>query len=160
MIYQIFKKPNPAMITKKEKAVESFKSGMNCAQSVLLTYSDQYKFDDNLAFQISSGFGGGMGRLQETCGAVTGAFMVIGIHNCEKYSNHDLQTTNNRSMIQEFSRRFLLNHDSTNCRELMKCDTNTAEGQEYAEQNNLKSTVCEKCIIDAVDIVDALIKLE
>lgn len=145
------------MITKKEKAVESFKSGMNCAQSVLLAYSDQYKFDDNLAFQISSGFGGGMGRLQKTCGAVTGAFMILGIHNCEKYSNHSLQTENNRNMIQEFNRRFLQKYDSLECKEIIKCDLNTPEGQQYSKDQNVKENICTKCIMDSIDIVDTLL---
>ncbi|WP_421919113.1 C-GCAxxG-C-C family protein [Marinifilum sp.] len=145
------------MITKKEKAVENFRSGMNCAQSVLLAFSDQYKFDDNLAFQISSGFGGGMGRLQKTCGAVTGAFMLIGIHNCEKYSNHSLQTENNRSMIQEFNRRFTQTYESLDCRDIIKCDLNTPEGQQYCKENNSKEIICTKCITDSIDIVNALI---
>jgi C_GCAxxG_C_C family probable redox protein len=145
------------MITTKEKAIESFKSGMNCAQSVLLAFSDRYKFDDNLAFQISSGFGGGMGRLQKTCGAVTGAFMVIGIHNCQKYSTHSLQTDNNRSMIQEFNRRFLLKHDSLDCKDIIKCDLNTPEGQQYCKDYNTKENICTKCISESIEIVDAIL---
>ena len=145
------------MISKKTKAIEAFKTGMNCAQSVLLAYSDELKFDDNLAFQITSGFGGGMGRLQKTCGAVTGAFMVIGIHNCGKYPNHDLQTYNNRAMIQEFNRKFLSKHNSTDCSELMACNMNTEEGRDYAKENRLKEIVCEKCVADSIDIVNTLI---
>lgn len=145
------------MISKKTKAIEAFNSGMNCAQSVLLAYSEQFKLDENLAFQISSGFGGGMGRLQKTCGAVTGAFMVIGIHNCEKYSNHRLQTDNNRSMIQEFNRIFLTKHESLDCKELIKCDLNTKEGQEYSKKNQVKKNICEKCITNSIEIVEALL---
>ena len=64
----------------EEKAIRSFKSGLNCAQAVLTSYSDELKFDNNMALSVACGFGGGMGRLQETCGAVTGSFMVLGIH--------------------------------------------------------------------------------
>ncbi|MBN2597102.1 MAG: C_GCAxxG_C_C family protein [Marinifilaceae bacterium] len=145
------------MNSKATQALEAFQSGMNCAQSVLLPYANDYKFDDNLAYQISSGFGDGMGRLQKTCGAVSGAFMVLGIHNCKKYSNHQLQTENNRILIQEFNRKFVLKHNSTNCNELIACNLNTEEGQAYAEKNNIKERICEKCIIDAIEIVDSLI---
>jgi len=60
-------------------AINSFRSGYNCAQSVLYAFKDDFDFDENLALDISVGFGGGMERLQEKCGAVTGAFMVMGL---------------------------------------------------------------------------------
>lgn len=69
------------MNTTKDKAIQSFQSGMNCAQAVVTAYADRLKFDPDLAAGLSCGFGGGMGRLQQTCGALTGAFMVLGIHN-------------------------------------------------------------------------------
>ncbi len=53
---------------------------MNCAQAVVIAFSDELDFDREMAARISCGFGGGMGRLQETCGAATGSFMVLGIH--------------------------------------------------------------------------------
>ena len=60
-----------------EKAVGKFKEGFNCAQSVLYSYADELGLPDDLAMKIATGFGGGMGRTQEVCGAVTGALMVI-----------------------------------------------------------------------------------
>ncbi len=72
------------MKSKEEIAVESFRSGLNCAQSVVAAYADEMSFDRNLALSISCGFGGGMGRLQETCGAATGAFMILGISLLQK----------------------------------------------------------------------------
>ena len=57
---------------KAEKAINYFKAGYNCAQSVVAAFKDDMGFDENLALEISVGFGGGMGRLQEKCGAVTG----------------------------------------------------------------------------------------
>ncbi len=61
------------MITTDQYAVQLFQSGLNCAQRVLISFSEKLNFDKKLATAISLGFGGGMGRLQETCGAVTGA---------------------------------------------------------------------------------------
>lgn len=68
-------------MSRADKAIDSFRAGNNCAQSVLLAFKDDFNFDENLASKISVGFGGGMGRLQEKCGAVTGAFMVIGLYS-------------------------------------------------------------------------------
>lgn len=146
------------MNSKKTQAIKAFNSGRSCAQTVLMAFADDYNFDENLAYQISSGFGGGMGGLQKTCGAVTGAFMVIGIHNCEKYSNKDLQKENNRAMIQEFHQKFLLQHGTTDCIDLLQCNTNTPEGQEFAKENNLKQNVCEKCVANSIELVESLLK--
>jgi len=62
-----------------EKAMENFKQGYNCSQSVFLAFSDFYSMDQDTALRISSSFGGGMGRLREVCGAVSGMFMVAGM---------------------------------------------------------------------------------
>jgi len=92
----------------EEKAIRTFRSGLNCAQAVITAYSEEMKFDNNLALNVSVGFGGGMGRLQKTCGAVTGSFMVLGIHNCKKLSDNKDRKETTYSMIQKFSQEFKL----------------------------------------------------
>ena len=66
------------MSEKSEQAVERFKRGFNCSQAVLGSYCREFGLDCEQAFRIATGFGGGM-RMAETCGAVTGAFMVLGL---------------------------------------------------------------------------------
>ena len=61
------------------EALKHFDEGYACSQSVLLAFADHFKLDKTMAKRISSTFGGGMGRLRETCGAVTGGFMVLGL---------------------------------------------------------------------------------
>lgn len=145
------------MNSKEEKAINSFRAGLNCAQAVVTTYSDELKFDNNLALSISCGFGGGMGRLQETCGAVTGSFMVMGIHNCSKYSDSKERKEKTYSMIRNFNGRFVSIHGSMDCKSLLNCDLKTEEGQKYFNDNNLLTVVCEKCIADSVKILNELI---
>ena len=65
-------------MNRSEIALDYFSKGFNCAQSVLISCADILKIEEEKALRIASGFGGGMGGMQETCGAVTGAFMVIG----------------------------------------------------------------------------------
>jgi len=142
-----------------EKAITTFRSGLNCAQAVLTAYSDELNFDNNLALSVSCGFGGGMGRLQETCGAVTGSFMVLGIYNCKKFSDNKERKEATYSMIQEFSKIFIQINGTTDCLSLLKCDLKTEEGNRYAKDNNLFGTVCEKCISDSVSIINKLIEL-
>ena len=62
-----------------KKAVELFKSGYNCSQAVFGAYADELGIDFDTAVKISSSFGGGMGRMREVCGALTGSFMVLGM---------------------------------------------------------------------------------
>jgi C_GCAxxG_C_C family probable redox protein len=146
------------MNQKEKEAVEFFQSGLNCAQSVLLTYSEKLEIAQKLAVSIACGFGAGMGRLQETCGAVTGSFMVISVYNCQKYSDNNARKENTYKMIQDFNEKFKSLHGTTNCRELINCDLNTEEGRQFAKANRLFENVCEKCVSDSVMILENLIK--
>lgn len=140
----------------EEKAIRTFRSGLNCAQAVLTAYSEEMKFDNNMALSVSVGFGGGMGRLQETCGAATGSFMVLGIFNCKKLTDNKDRKEATYSMIQKLSQEFKQINGTTDCLELLKCDLKTEEGNRYAKENNLFGTVCEKCISDSVRIINKL----
>ena len=62
-----------------EKAVTTFTNGYSCSQAVVSAYAEQFGLDHDTALRIAGGFGGGMGRRGEVCGALTGAFMVIGL---------------------------------------------------------------------------------
>jgi len=141
-----------------QNAITIFRTGMNCAQAVLTTFSKELNFDIESAAEISSGFGGGMGRLQETCGAVTGAFMVLGIYTSRKYSDTAQRKENLYTLIQEFNSRFSAIHKTTNCRLLLGIDLKTPEGRRVMSAQNLSEHVCEKCITDSVLILEELIK--
>ena len=145
-----------SMKSKEEKAISSFRSGLNCAQAVLTAYSDDLSFDNESALCISCGFGGGMGRLQETCGAVTGSYMVLGIYNCKKYTDNKDRKEATYSMIQKFSDKFKSINGATDCKSLIKCDLKTEEGHQYAKENKLFETLCEKFITDSISIVKEL----
>lgn len=69
------------IMTKREQAMQNFKNGYNCAQAVLLAFSDELEIDEKTLALISSSFGGGMGRMREVCGAVSGMFMVEFLKN-------------------------------------------------------------------------------
>lgn len=144
------------MKTKEEIAQYAFNSDLNCAQSVITTFAKDLHLDYEVAKNISCGFGGGMGRLQQTCGAVTGAFMVLGLYNSQKYASNNDAKNNTYSMIHTYKDRFLSLHNSLTCKDLINCDLNTEEGQVYFKKNNLKANVCEKCITDSVKIVTDL----
>lgn len=142
----------------EEKALDMFRGDFNCSQAVLSSFSETLNFDSDLAIDISSGFGGGMGRLQDTCGAVTGSFMVLGIYNGNKHAGTRERISNTYSMVREFDGRFKSIHGATDCRSLMKCDLSTEEGRNYSKEHNLSEKVCEKCISDSVRILHALME--
>ena len=144
------------MERKVEKAIASFKSGYNCAQSVVVAFTEDLGFDENQALEMSVGFGGGMGRLQEKCGAVTGAFMVIGMISSGLCKDNLDRKNHSYAMIQQFDQRFKSIHHTTQCSELLNCDLRAPNGHAIAVENKLFEKVCEKCIADAVKLVEEL----
>jgi len=141
----------------EENAITLFKSGLNCAQAVLTAYSEKLNFDNGLALNISRGFGGGMGRLQKTCGAMTGAFMVLSVYNGQKHPDNSVSKIMTYSMIQDFNSKFIEKHEKTDCRDLLNCDMTTEAGLKFMQDNHLSEKVCEKCILSSVNIINELI---
>ncbi len=123
------------------RALENHKKGYNCAQSVLCAYSDLLGVEEETLFAVSEGFGGGMGGMLGTCGAVTGMFMVAGLNNSCK----DLQACSTKPMtnkiVRELAKEFQEQNQSIICRELKGVDTGKV----------LRS--CDGCIEDATRIV-------
>ena len=109
-------------INHAEKAKSLFESGYNCCQAVLCAYADELGIDQNTALKIASSFGGGMGRMREVCGAVSGMFMVSGLR--DGYTNIDGENSHEEKMahyerIQELARKFINENGSIICRELL-----------------------------------------
>jgi len=143
-------------MNRSEHAGELFLSGYNCAQSVLLSFADDLKFSKELAQKMAAGFGGGMGKQQETCGAVTGAIMVLGLLKGEEVNNNDELKTATYGSVKELSRDFVAAFKTTQCRELIGCDLNTPEGAAKFKEEKIMETVCADCVRKAVEIVEKL----
>ena len=144
-------------MNRSDKALKFYSEGLNCAQSVIASFADILEIDEETAFRMASGFGGGMGRLQETCGAVTGAFMVIGFLR-GKYKEGDEESneiTNN--LIQEFSHKFAESHGTINCKALINYDLNTEEGREQANNNDVFNKKCTLLIKTSVELLEEAI---
>jgi C_GCAxxG_C_C family probable redox protein len=145
------------MDQKKNLAINFFNNGLNCAQSVLMPFAEDLKADKNTLKKVALGFGGGMGRLQKTCGAVTGAFMVLSLFAVQHSKDEEMSKTLAREMIRDFHREFILIHNSSDCRDLLGYDLNTKEGQVLIEEHRLSESVCSICIGDAVNIIERLV---
>ena len=142
----------------KEKAISSFRGDFNCAQSVLSAYATQYGLEKDTALKIACGFGGGMGRLQNTCGAVSGAFMVIGLKFGMGINGDKEARDLTYQLIREFANRFQKIHGSIICKKLLGCDINTPEGKEYYDQNDFFEKKCFQSLKDSARILDDILK--
>ncbi len=139
-----------------ECAVTYFKDGYCCSQAVFATCAPAYGMDREMALTLASPFCGGMSRLGKTCGAVTGAFLAIGLaHGSDEPGSQTREEA--YRLVQEFAVRFIEKHGSLECRDLLGCDIGTPEGHREATEKNLFETVCEKLVRDAVEIVEELL---
>ncbi len=146
-------------MTRVELAVSCFKEGYTCSQALLSTYGAKFGLDRDIALRIADGFGGGMGSMGETCGVVTGAFMVIGLkHGRTVVEDRDAHRKTN-SLINDFVRLFKSRNGSIVCKELLGCDVSTPEGLNSAREKKLFTTVCPKYVRDAAEIVEELLRL-
>ncbi|MGA3287384.1 MAG: C-GCAxxG-C-C family protein [Bacteroidota bacterium] len=143
---------------KEKESLDYFKNGFNCAQAVFTPFAKENGISESHALKIASGFGGGMGRLQATCGAVTGAYMAIGVkHGKSLGDTGDEKKEKTYSLVKTFDAEFRKIFSTTLCRELLQCDLNTEEGKKYAADNNLTQKVCERCVQEAVKIVEKIL---
>jgi C_GCAxxG_C_C family probable redox protein len=142
-------------VNKVQEAVSVFQSGFNCAQAIVRIYGPEYGLSALDALKVSCGFGGGM-RRGGTCGAVTGALMVVGL----RYGPEEVSDTSAKdevySKVTDFCRRFEARCDSIICRELLGCDISTKEGMKKAKENNLFKTVCPKMVETAAEILEEM----
>lgn len=140
-------------MTKTEEAVACFKQGMSCSQAILSTYGQELGIDKKTALMISAPFGGGMARMGETCGAVTGAFMVLGL----KYATGKDAKEKLYALINEFAKRFAAQNCSIRCKELLGYDMSTPEGMKAIKENKLFETICPKLVQDAAEILEEIL---
>jgi len=142
---------------KQDLAASKFHDGYNCAQSVLLAFAPELNIDECALLRISSGFGAGMGRTQKTCGALTGAYMVLSLKYGKQHPEDDAPEDKVVDMIQDITARFKEEHGFTNCSELLNINLNTAEGQDKFRENDLHNKVCTLCVNSAVSILEEML---
>ena len=102
------------------KAKRLFKEeGYNCCQAVVLAYNDVFGIDDETAAALSSGFGGGMGRMREVCGSVSGMVMLAGLMAPAGDPSIKVDRTRNYALVQEMADEFKTLNGSIVCKELL-----------------------------------------
>lgn len=163
------------MKNKKELAKDYFKQGYNCSQAVFLAYAKDYGIDEEAAVKMSAGFGGGMGRMREVCGAVSGMVMVAGLETGTTDPKDAIGKKKNYEMVQEMSRLFKEKNRSIICRELLGLDKEKVElsvastdkstvsaclpTPEKRTEGYYKKRPCIDLVGDACDVIESVIAL-
>jgi C_GCAxxG_C_C family probable redox protein len=129
---------------------------MNCCQSTLTAFCEELGLDRKLALKLALGFGGGMGSMGKTCGAVTGAYMVIGLKQDLTAADVDKIKELSRKLVRDFSGKFIDLHGSTECKDLLGCDLSKPGERDAARDKGLFDTVCPKLVHDAVEILEKM----
>jgi C_GCAxxG_C_C family probable redox protein len=128
---------------------------MNCAQSVLLAFSEDYGLKKEDALRVAMLFGGGMGGTGRTCGAVVGAYMVMGLK-----LGSDFVAEKNRElthkMVIEFNQKFTGLHGDTTCKGILGFDVGIPAEAAMAESKGLFSSVCQIAVRDAARILEQM----
>lgn len=147
-------------MTKGEIAKQNFENGYNCAQAVMLAFCEDYGLDRETAAMLALPFGGGMGRLREVCGTVSGMFMVLGLAK----GNPDCSDKENKAQIykdvQALAEQFKKDNGSIICRDLLglrikgkDLPTPSDRTEEY-----YKARPCSELCRYAADLLDSFLK--
>jgi C_GCAxxG_C_C family probable redox protein len=146
-------------LSKAKEADKQFEKGFSCAPSVVSTYSEQFGLKEELALKIACGFGGGIGCTGRTCGAVTGAVMVIGLkHGQADVSDEESRQRTHKS-VKKFIDKFTELHGSVECRELIGYDLSNPAEFESARESSVVHKKCHGFVYDAACILEDVLHL-
>ncbi len=125
-----------------DRAVSAFKEGFLCSQAILSVYGDGLGLDRETALKLAAGFGGGMGRSGQTCGAVTGALMVIGLAMGHVTAENKAGKAKIYRAVEDFMRAFEKRHGTVNCTQLLGHDLGDPEAYRKVMESRLFTTKC------------------
>ena len=140
-------------------AVTKFLDGNACSQAMISTYCHLYGLDRSTALKIAAGFGAGM-KMAKTCGALTGAYMVLGLHFGAEKSGTSEGRKEVGKAVSEFTRRFKEKHGVTDCKALLGCDITTEAGGKRAKEEKMFTTVCPTFIKNSQEILNDMLGIE
>lgn len=149
-------------VSKAQCARELFEQGANCAQAVAGAFADEVGMTQNEVFKLASGFGGGVGRLREICGAASGAVLILNL----LFGNDDISDKSAKdahyARIQKVLKEFEKQNGSLICRELLGLDKNGEKipVSEARTAEYYKKRPCSKIVAMAAEILEKYISAE
>ncbi len=149
-------------MSKGDIAKQNFMNGYNCSQAVLLAFCEDFGLEKETALKISEPFGGGMGRMREVCGTVTGMFMVLGLAMGNSDAKDGSTKKNVYKSVQELAEKFKQDNGSIICRELLGFQKNNKESYVPSERTTeyYKKRPCPELCKYAADILEDYLKEE
>ncbi len=137
------------------KARELFLAGYNCTQSVFAAFADKTGMDEDTALKVAIGLGGGIGRLREVCGALSGAAMLCGF----VYGNTPDNKRKNYEAVQKIAEEFKKRNGTYICRELLelKKDAKISSQPQVRDEEYYKKRPCLKMVEDAAEIAEQVL---
>lgn len=146
------------MNNKADSAVKCFNNGFNCSQAVFSAFCEDFGLDKKTALKVACPLGAGMGYLGEACGAVTGAFLVLGL----KYGQNDDEDKHSKAMnylfVKDFASRFGKRNGSINCKELLGYDLSDEVQLNAIRQTDIFQTKCSEYVRDAVELLEEMLE--
>ncbi|MDI6401191.1 C-GCAxxG-C-C family protein [Balneolaceae bacterium ANBcel3] len=137
-----------------QKADNFFCQGYNCAQSVAGAFIEDERLSRDIVFKLTNGFGGGMGRRQEVCGALSGAIMVLGLNRGRGVNDDKEKQEETYAHVRALMNDFQKVYGSVYCRDLLgSCDLSTSEGQRQFVEQGLKNR-CREFIQYVIRYID------
>jgi len=124
------------------RAKSYFDAGYNCSQAILVAHAEEFHLPPETAIQIAAPFGGGLSRLGEVCGAVTGSLMVIGLRYASMQADDTAAKDGLYAFGQEFADLFKEQFGTILCRELVGFDISTPQGLAQARERKVFKTRC------------------
>ena len=143
-------------MTHSEKAAELFLQGYNCAQAVAVAFCDVTGLDEQFTAKTVSAFGGGMGRLREVCGAVSGMFFVLGHLYGYDTPGNDVEKKQLYARVQELANQFKEINGSIVCREILKNPPSDPNPSPRTAEYYAKRP-CVRMVMTAADLMDKFI---
>ncbi len=144
-------------MSQSDCAISFFRQGFSCSQAVAAAFAADFGLDKDSALRVSQAFGGGIARRADWCGALTGAFLVIGLKHGRTKAEDAAARDKTYALVQEFIARFTARHGHIKCKDLLGCDIGTPEGQKQAEERKLHQTKCEEYVRDAAVLLEEML---
>ncbi|HNX17422.1 MAG TPA: C-GCAxxG-C-C family protein [Methanoregula sp.] len=144
-------------LTRADDAAACFSGGFSCSQAVCAAFAEDFNIDRETALRLSCGLGGGMGHSGNTCGAITGALMVIGMKYGRTKAEDTAAKEKTYALVNEFITEFLRRNHSLNCTELIGHNLSDPKELAFARENHLFRTKCSKFVYDAGEILEKIL---
>jgi len=144
-------------MTKADEAVASFKSGFSCSQAVLSSFSEELGLDRDTANSVACGFGGGIARTGNICGAVAGAIMVIGMKYGMTRLDDNIAREKTYALVQQFIRDYTAKNGSISCPDLLGYDMADPVQFKEAREKKVAAQKCPGLVEDAVIVLERIL---